>query len=415
MTTHAHRAWWFAFACVATWSIGTAAAQVTEPTTLERELALIDAKVKPGVAAIRAMRQVPGARTKTGACDGSGVILEGGLVATTLSVAGPGDDITVTYYDGRKSRATVHRVDPIRELVVLRPETPGGTPLAIATSDSLHAGSWVFVIGFAFRSPEPLLSMGRFSSRTSLNLTESASETLELLQLEANVFPGNSGGAVIDARGRMIGLILGSLSADGFLDPAVLSCVGSASANAAPILTPQPPLGISFAVPASDVSGLAEGRGRVGSRSYLGVRVANELEANSAASGVPIQDVVLGSPAAQAGLRPGETIVRVNEAPVHTPSDLARVMAGLEPGAAASIDLLSKRGEARRTELTVGDYTADYRLAVVWSRLLWGRSGGLERAREHLEQNMTAVDHELERVRKLSLTGTRAALSTTGR
>jgi S1-C subfamily serine protease len=391
------------------------AASVDAPhvSTLERELALIDARVKPGVAAIRAVRPLPGSSAKTGSCDGSGVILDGGFVATTLSVAGPGDDITVTYSDGRKSPASVVRVDPIRELVILKPDRPGGTPLVVASADSLHAGSWVFVLGFAFRSPEALLSMGRFSSRTSLNLTESASETLELLQLEASVFPGNSGGAVIDARGRMIGLILGSLGSDGFLDPAVLSCVGSSSPENPPILTTRQPLGISFALPATEVANLAHAGGRTSPRSYLGVRVANQSSGDGPA-GVPIQDVVLGSPAAQAGLRPGERIVRVNEAPVSSHSELAGVMSRLQPGLVVRVDLVGTDGAPRRAQLTVGDYTADYRLCVVWSRLLWGRSGGLEGARATLEQNMTALDRELERVRSLSVPGTRAAFRSSG-
>ncbi len=372
-------------------------------TALEDELSSVDMRVKPGVVAVHSVRAVPGYDRPVGKCAGSGVILSGGLIATTLSVAGPGDEIEVRYSDDRRSPAEVVSCDPIRELVLIRPDMPGGTPLELGLPDQLHADSWVFLVGFTLSSPEPSLVTGRFSSRSIINLTDSPTDTVELLQLEANVFPGNSGAAVVDAEGRLVGVILGGLGSDGFLDPVVLSAFGEEATITQAIMTAHPPHGISFALPADDVDRLARETmdGKRGPKSYLGIRVSDRASGNGDVAGVFIEAIVNDSPASRAGLRRGDLIVAVDDVPVPTPDLLGSILSSRGPGTTARVEVASTSGARRTTPVVLGDYTADYRMRVVWARLLAGRESSLASARARLARELSVLDAELERVGSL--------------
>jgi S1-C subfamily serine protease len=387
-----------------------APAQTSSGSVLERELTAVVERVNPSVVFVRAFRRVPGCGGEQGICEGTGVILEGGLIATTLSVAGPGDSVTVRYSDSRMSRARVAAVDPLRELTILRPERPGGRPLETGPSGVLHAGSWVFVVGFSLSSIEPSLTSGRFSSRTILGLSESTPDTVELLQLEANVYPGNSGAAVIDSRGRLVGVLLAGLGRDGALDPVVLSSFHDDLSIR--IMTAEPPLGISFALPSEEVLDIvqAAGTGDAGTHGYLGVRVEVPAERVLPGEfGVRIQDVVAGSPADRAGLERGDYILRLQDVPVRNPMMLASLIRATPPGERARIELMSSDGKPRQTEVMIGDYTADYRMGLVWRRLLSGRSAGLEQAWRRLSKQLQSLERERQRLQTLETTASSVA------
>ncbi len=372
---------------------------------LERELTGIVEGGKSSVVAIRSMRTVPGHPDLHACCEGSGVLLEGGLIATTLSVAGPEDEITVSYSDGSVSRAQVANVDPLREIVLLRPDRHAGRELPLGSPDSLHAGSWVFLLGFSFSSPEASLSSGRFSSRTILSPSESPPDTIEILQLEANVFPGNSGAAVLNANGRFVGMILGGLGQDGYLDPVVLSSFGDELPLTRRILTAEPPLGIGFAVPADEIAALAQATvdGNTDEQGFLGVRVDTQLERRrGTATGVRVEDVVPGSPAALAGVGRGDYIVRIDDVPVPDSQALAALVRDHSPGTRMHLELVSGTGVRRTTQVVLGDYASDYRMMVVRHRILSGRANHLSQAREKLLDRLRAVDEELNRVRSLA-------------
>jgi len=377
----------------------------TPATLLERELSGIVGRGTPGVVAIRSVRTMPGDPSMRASCEGSGVLLEGGLIATTLSVAGPDDDIRISYTDGSTSAARVVHVDALREVVFLEPERPGGHELILGTPDSLHAGSWVFVVGFSFCSPQVGLSTGRFSSRTILSPGESPPDTIEILQIEANVYPGNSGAAVLNAQGHLIGMVLGGLGRDGFLDPVVMTSFGDERPLTRRILTAEPPLGISFALPAGDLAAMAgvARSGGVERQGFLGVRVEMNSERQRALGyGVQIEDVGLGSPAANAGIRRGDLIVRINNSLVSSSQALASLIRTYDPGSEMQLELISEDGIKRSTSVTLGDYTSDYRMTVVRHRILSGRAGHLQAARQKLLERLNAVEEELQRVRLLA-------------
>lgn len=366
---------------------------------LERELTAMVERLRPGVVAIRSRREVPGGAVPVGVCEGTGVVLDDGSVATTLSVAGPGDEIEITYYDGRVSSAEVRAVDPVRELVILEPPVAAAGGLTPGSPDSLHAGSWVFVFSFSLRAPEAALASGRFSSRTILDLTGREADPVQLLQLEATVYPGNSGGAVIDAHGNLVGLVVGGLSHDGYLDPVVLASFADAPIDAASVMMTQPPLGVSLALPVDDVVALAE-RSReedaVPGRAFVGIRV--ETAPTRLGAGVPILEVVRESPAERSGVQTGDRLMTVDGRDVDGAASLAGLLGGRAPGTVTTLGLRTPGGEVRTATVHLGDYTADYQMRFVWGRLLSGRTESLTTARARLLRHLEVIDRELLRV-----------------
>jgi putative serine protease PepD len=371
---------------------------------LDQLLTQISDRVSESVVAVHAVRSLPAESGEArGRCLGTGVMLADGYVATTLSVAGPGDEITLRYGDGHTSPAAVVGVSPLRELVLLEPEERRGPGLPYGSADSLHAGSWVFVVGYSMNSPEPMLASGRFSIRTILTLNDSSPDTIELLQLEANVFPGNSGAAVIDSEGRFVGIILGGLGRDGFLDPVVLSSFDDELPLTHCIMTAQPPLGISFALPATDVESLALAArtGTLDRPGYLGIRV--DVSDGGSAPGVRVSEVVSGSPAANAGVRAGDVIHGLNGTATDDPMTLVALVRELRPGSIADLMLgPSSDPSARRANVTLGDYTTDYRTPLVWHRLLSGRAASLADARARLVERLSVLDSELRHLEALT-------------
>lgn len=365
---------------------------------LERELTAMVERVRTGVVTIRSRREVPAGGGRESLCEGSGVVLEDGTVATTLSVAGPGADIEVTYYDGRRSSAEVLAVDPVRELVILETPVAAAGGLEPGSPDSLHAGSWVFILSFPLGAPEASLTSGRFSSRTILDLTGARADPVELLQLEASVFPGNSGGAVLDAWGRLVGLVVGGISRDGFLDPVVLSSFTGDAPGAASVMMAQPTLGVALALPASDVMALARAAAgtEVKQRAFVGIRVRTGGE--DAGGGVGVLEVVGESPAQRSGVRVGDRVVGVDDQQVTDPASLASLLEGRTPGSTTTLVLEDPAGETRDAVLRLGDYTADYQMRFVWGRLLSGRTESLTTARERLLHQLQVIESELVRV-----------------
>jgi len=380
---------------------GSDGADLVARDGLGRELSRLVASVHPAVVAVRSMRNVPVAGDHKSRCQGTGVILDDGLIATTLSVAGPGDEITITYHDGTVSAASVAGVDPSRELALLRPVRLAGQAPPIGSPDSLHAGSWVFVVGFSLSSQEATLASGRFSSRTYVDLTGRSADPVELLQLEASVYPGTSGGAVVDARGRLVGVVMGGISPGGFLDPGVISAFGEETTLSESVMLTHPPLGISLALPIHAVADLCEDAraGRPRTRGFVGVRVSP----TDTGEGVTIVEVVDASPAARAGLRRGDRIVVLAGKAITDVAGLGRLFGAMRPGDRTTLEVRDgAHGDTREAELVIGDYTADYQMRFVWSRLLTGRAASLEEARSFLRTRMRALDDEILRLRTYS-------------
>src|SRR6058998_637858 len=216
---------------------------------------------------------------------GSGVIVtDEGHIITNTHVVDQVDEIEVQLSDGRTEKARLVGADEQVDLAVLKIDSPGVKPLKLADSDTVQPGDFVLAIGNPFGFEETVTD-GIISSKGRPNRSDFFGD---LLQTNAAINPGNSGGPLINLRGEVIGI-----------NTAIASTTGGSQ-------------GIGFAIPSNTVRTALESllkQGRI-IRGYLGIQ-AQALqpdETSSDADGVPVADVMPGSPAAQAGVQPGDVI-----------------------------------------------------------------------------------------------------------
>jgi serine protease Do len=266
-------------------------------------------RLAPSVANLRVSRRVRGGRVLDGG--GSGVVItpDGFMLTSAHVVAGSAGGARARV-DGRELEVVVVGADPLSDLAVLRADARDLAAAELGDAEHLRVGQLVVAIGnphgFAGSVTAGVVSaLGRslpVRSRTAGRVVEN------VIQTDAALNPGNSGGALADGRGRVVG-------------------INTAVAG----------VGLGLAVPINATTRkivgalMSEGRFR---RAYIGIaggsrplppRLAKGL---GRASGVEIVEVVEGSPAALAGLRPEDLIIEVDGAPVEDVDDLQRLMAG---------------------------------------------------------------------------------------
>jgi serine protease Do len=267
-------------------------------------------RLAPSVANLRISRRVRGGRILAGG--GSGVIVtpDGFMLTSAHVVAGSDAPARASFVDGREVEVEVVGTDPLSDLAVLRADDGDLVPAELGDAEGLRVGQLVVAIGnpngFAHSVTAGVVSaLGRslpVRSRAAGRIVEN------VIQTDAALNPGNSGGALADGRGRVVG-------------------INTAVAG----------VGLGLAVPVNTTTRkiigalMSEGRFR---RSYLGIaggsrplppRLAREL---GRAECVEVVEVVQGSPAAKAGLRPEDLIVDLNGVAVQGVDDLQRLMAG---------------------------------------------------------------------------------------
>jgi serine protease Do len=218
---------------------------------------------------------------------GSGVIVTNeGHIITNTHVVDQVDQIEVQLSDGRIKTARLIGADSQLDLAVLKIDNPGVKPLMLADSDTVQPGDSVLAIGNPFGLQETVTD-GIISWKGEPNSTDLRGD---LLQTNAAINPGNSGGPLINVRGEVVGI-----------NEQILSRSGGSE-------------GIGFAIPSNTVRMVLESvlkHGRI-IRGYLGIQTgAPERGAGGAkAEGVIVGDVLSGSPAEDAGLRPGDVILK---------------------------------------------------------------------------------------------------------
>src|SRR5215212_12227593 len=273
-----------------------------------RTVAGVAERLTPSVTNLRVTRRTRGGHVPAGA--GSGVVLtpDGFLLTSAHVVAGPGRRGRAAFVDGRELTFTVIGSDPLSDLAVLRADAADLEPAELGDAEGLRVGQLVVAIGnpngFAGSVTAGVVSaLGRSLPARSGRHVRIIDN---VIQTDAALNPGNSGGALVDGRGRVVG-------------------VNTAVAG----------IGLGLAVPINDATRrivaalMAEGRFR---RAYLGIggqerplppRIANEV---GRARGVEVSEVVADAPAAAAGVRPGDVVVAVDGSPVEGMSELQRIM-----------------------------------------------------------------------------------------
>jgi S1-C subfamily serine protease len=293
----------------------------------EAVVAVVEA-TGPSVVSIRTnVRARAGRRSGAGA--GSGVIIASdGYVLTNSHVVHGAHDLEASLTDGRRFAATLTGDDPGTDLALIRIDAPALPAACFGQSARLRVGQLVIAIGnpFGFESTVSagvVSALGRSLRSTTGRLIDN------IIQTDVALNPGNSGGPLVDSRGRVIGI------------------------NSAVFAMAQ---GISFAVPIDTATWVVPqllARGRV-SRAYLGFggqsrpfdrRLARALGlANTRA--VEIVSVEPATPAAGAGLQAGDLVVAIGDRPVETVDDVHRLLVAWPIGAPLTVAVV--RGVARR-------------------------------------------------------------------
>jgi Do/DeqQ family serine protease len=273
--------------------------------------------------------------TQRAASLGSGVIVSAaGYILTNHHVVDAADEIEVALSDGKKLLAKVVGIDPETDLAVLRVNAEGLPAITIGRSESLRVGDPVLAIGNPFGVGQTVTSgivsaLGR--SGLHINTFEN------FIQTDAAINPGNSGGALVDAKGELVGI-----------NTAIYSRSGGS-------------MGIGFAIPVSTAKMVLDQIVKSGAvtRGWIGVEVQELTPALAEsfklgdARGAIIAGVLRGGPADRAGVKPGDVLTAINGAPVSDPQVMLHLVAALQPGSSARMQL-RRQAQALEVEVTVG-------------------------------------------------------------
>jgi len=261
---------------------------------------------------------------------GSGVIVNReGMVVTNAHVVGEARTVEVGLADGRTLRGEVLGRDRNIDVAVVRVQAPNLPAAPVGDSDRLEVGQSAIAIGNPL-GLERTVTTGVISA---VNRNPRGVGLADLIQTDAAISPGNSGGPLVDSRGRVIGI-----------NTAVLAGQGAS--------------GLGFAVPinvATDVVRQVVTTGRI-TRAFIGigyVDVDPELQRQfelPTREGIIVGRVEPGSPAARAGFRPQDIVVRANDTQIRNGGDLRKLLRGLKPGDQVRFEVIRPSG---RTSFTV--------------------------------------------------------------
>lgn len=274
----------------------------------------------------------PERRSGSSAGQGSGVVVdEEGLILTNFHVIVGATKIVVQLDDGRERLASVVGVDEYTDLAVIKIEADGLSAAIWGDSDALRQGDSVWAIGSPY-GLENSITFGIVSAKDRDGIGRS--EYQNLVQTDAAVNPGNSGGALVNERGELVGIntvIVGDYYK-----------------------------GISFAIPSNAAREVVEELKNQGEepRGWLGVRLgivsANRFEdPRDKEPGAAVIDVLIDSPALDAGIKRNDVIVRWQDNVIDTARDLSTLVAETAPNTKAEVELV-RDGERMTLEVTVG-------------------------------------------------------------
>jgi len=302
-------------------------------SAIEEDVERIAQRARPCVVTVIAQHATPAHAGQSGrvlARVGSGVAVSTNGVLTTASVVLGAVRVFVVTDNHLQVEAKVVGMDPVRNLALLRPEGLELASLPLANKPGA-SGDWVIAMGNSYRG-SPTQSVGTVALRFDEPGTS-------LLQLTNEVHPGNSGGAALNSRGELLGLVQGEL--------------GAPEAPGQRERAERRPGGMSFAIPIDDIvpflDGLAKfGRVRHGSFgvSARGAFVNGADPSERIPIGALVEAVQPGGAAARLGLKKGDLIVAFNGERVEYPEQLARWVAVAGPG--ADISLVWVRDEIKQ-------------------------------------------------------------------
>ncbi len=268
---------------------------------------------------------------------GSGFILSSdGFIMTNAHVVDGASEVLVTLTDKREFKAKIIGADKRTDVAVVKIDAKGLPAVKIGDVNRLKVGEWVMAIGSPF-GLESTVTAGIVSAKQ-----RDTGDYLPFIQTDVAINPGNSGGPLINMRGEVVGINSQIYSRSGGF------------------------MGISFAIPMDEairVSDQLRATGKV-SRGRIGVQigpvskdVAESLGLGKA-TGAMVSAVEPDSPAAKAGVQPGDVITHFNGTQIDKVSDLPRLVGNTQPGSKAAVTVF-RRGKVQRLSIVVADVPAD--------------------------------------------------------
>ena len=271
---------------------------------------------------------------------GSGVILtEDGYIATCAHVVEGAKTVKVTLNDDTTYDATIVGTDDKNDIAIIKIDATGLTPAIVGDSTTLTVGSEVIAIGNPLGELRGTATAGIISATN--RTIEVEGQTMTLVQTDAAISPGNSGGGLFDASGKLIGIVNAKVS--------------DSRAE-----------GLGFAIPVNsvldEISDLLN-YGYVTGRPYLGVstqdvtlRSRNRMWYYSDGTRcVLVEKVVSGSAAEKAGIQAGDLILKLEDKAISSGDDLSSAIGNYKPGDTVTLTL-QRDGEELTVEVTFGEY-----------------------------------------------------------
>lgn len=327
--------------CTATSSTPTAATSTAATTSVANGAAAAPASTGDIPALVKQVEpSVVTVLTQKGL--GSGVVYKAdGVIVTDAHVVAGADQVKVAFADGQQVSAKVLAADQVTDVAVLQADRKG-LPAASFEKSLPPVGALAVVLG----SPlgfENTVTSGIVSGlhRDIPGSASTGAPLVDLMQTDAPISPGNSGGAVIDGQGHVIGM------SEAYIPP-------SAGAVA-----------LGFATPAATVVDIADQLLATGTakHAYVGIQpatltpqIAQQLGLNQA-QGVVVLQVQAGSPAASAGLRPGDVITAANGQKMSTAEEFIALLRGVKPGDQITLTVV-RGGSTQDLPVTVADRPA---------------------------------------------------------
>ena len=276
----------------------------------------------------------------TSAASGSGFIISSdGYILTNFHVIESSSSVTVTTYDGTEYDAEIVGYDQSMDIAVLKIDAKELVPVVLGKSETLNVGDDVIAIGNPLGELTFSLTRGVVSA-LDRQVTLSGNVTMELIQTDCAINSGNSGGALFNMYGEVVGITNAKYSS---------SSSGASIDN------------IGFAIPVDDIRDIVDSIITNGYivKPYIGVSVStvsNEATGYGLPGGASVQQVTEGGPAEKAGLQVNDIITAVNGTEISTSGELVEIVGNCVPGDELTLSVY-RQGETLELALTVGEQT----------------------------------------------------------
>ena len=268
---------------------------------------------------------------------GSGVIISSdGYIVTNNHVIDKADEITVTLNDRRQFTATLVGTDPTTDIALLKVDAKDLPTIAIGQSDALKVGEWVLAVGNPFNLTSTVTAGIVSAKARSLGMNGNKMGIESFIQTDAAVNPGNSGGALVNTAGELVGI-----------NTAIYSQTGNYA-------------GYSFAVPSSIVSKVVTDLKQYGTvqRALLGIMGGDvnaavvEEKGLSVNEGVYVSEVAKDGAAEEAGIKADDVITSINGVSVKTMAQLQEQIARFRPGDKVKVTV-DRKGDTKSFTCTL--------------------------------------------------------------